>query len=545
MTIINRQPSQQANRAHEALNANLPYFCDALLKIKLKEGGLGPFKLNRAQQYLHERIEDQKKRTGMVRILVLKGRQQGVSTYVAARFYHKNTRNRNHRAFILSHQSVTTETLFQIVANYHENCPETLKPKLITSNNRRMVFSNGSQYTVGTAGSGAIGRGDTNQYFHGSEVAFFENVGDIATGVLQTVPDLPGTEIILESTANGIGNFFHQACMDALDNKGRYEIVFIPWYWQSEYQAQTSPNLELTDDELTMQRLYNLTSEQLQWRRNKIASPGFSENLFHQEYPFTPEEAFISTGASLISLDAIAKARKSNLKDPNAPIILGVDPGPVNDRTVLAWRQGHHLTKVEVFPGTPPMTLAGQIAKRIDRYNIAKVFIDTAEGRGIVDRLHELGYRQQVVGIPFSMSPSDPDRYVNKRAEMAGELKDWLEDENGSRIPDDDNVAMELGVIPDWKTTSNGKLQLVSKDDIKKIYGKSTDIFDAIMLTFAQPVRRDYNVTSHIKKKYSRNRQSELCATRNRHRKPQQDEEFDWDESSGKFKSKRDRGLKR
>lgn len=509
------------------LDTNLEVFCAKALRIKLKAGGDGPFTWNKAQKYLHDRIEKQLATTGTVRMFIIKGRQQGISTYIAARLYHKITRSRPQNVFILSHHAVTTEILFQIVDKYHASCPDYLTTASTVNNNRRMRFQNGSQYTVGTAGSGAVGRGDTNQLFHGSEAAFWENVGELLTGVVQTVADVPGTEKYFESTANGVGNFFHTGCMEAMNNpEDPYELVFTPWYWQDEYTAKPAPNFQATPDEELLRHQIDpegnrvtLTDGQLQWRRNKIAEfkkDGFGEKKFKQEYPFTVAEAFQSSGTPLVDPDKVAEARKSKITDPNAPLILGVDPGPVNDRTVISWRRGRHWEKIETHIGNGPMTMAGRLATIIARDRVDKCFIDIAEGRGIVDRLHELGYGDIVIGIPFGMKPIDDERYVNKRAEMAGEFKEWVEDETGARIPDRDDIAIDIGAIPEWKPTSNGLLQLPSKDSIKKTYGRSPDIFDSIILTFAQPVRREASGQRVRKKPVTRT--TGLAASRARHR---------------------------
>lgn len=523
-------PNELIQREHDRYQNDLRYFCKKALRVKLKEGGEGPFIFNKAQEYLHKRIEDQLARIGMVRMFILKGRQQGISTYIAARLYHKITRHRGKNVFILSHHSSTTGTLFKIVERYHNSCPPAITPTLVTNNNRQMAFSNTSQYTVGTAGTGSIGRGDTNQFFHWSEVAFSENIDGLLTGVYQTVADLPGTEKFNESTANGVGNYFHTGCIDAMNGDSEYELVFIPWYWQEEYRATVKPDFELTDEERDLKQMYDIDDAQIQWRRNKIAelkAAGHGESKFKQEYPFTVKEAFQSSGGQLINPEAVARAKKSTLTDKNAPLILGVDPGPITDRTTITWRQGRHWIKTEVFLGIGQMELAGKLAVRMDRHPIAKVFIDVAEGRGCVDRLHELGYGDTVIGIPFAMSPIDDEIYVNKRAEMAGLVKEWMEDEIGVRIPDDDAIEVEIGVIPPFKTTSNGKRQLIAKEEIIKTYGKSPDIFDSVMLTFAQPVRSTYNQSKRIRKKQGSNH-SELTASNRRRRVNNViDDEFD------------------
>lgn len=489
---------------------------------------MGSFLWNKSQKYLHARIEDQLKRTGRVRVAVLKGRQQGVSTYTAARFYHRVTRNRGKNCFILSHHATTTGTLFQIVEKYHLTCPAELKPNLITANNRQMKFDNQSQYTVGTAGSGAIGRGDTNQYFHGSEVAFYDNTDEITTGVMQTVADLPGTEMILESTANGVGNYFYQVCMDALEGKGDYELIFIPWFWQDEYTKEPPEDFVLDDEEIILKKTYNLTNGQLYWRRNKIIQLK-SVIKFKQEYPFTVQEAFQASGFPLINPLKVQEARKDVRVDTQAPLILGVDPGPLKDRTCVTWRQGRHWIKTETFHGISQMELAGKLANRIEKHAVDAVFVDVAEGRGCVDRMKELGYGNIVHGVSFAERPSDELVYLNKRSEMAGLLRDWIEDEAGCNIPDEEDIAVELAMVPVFKTSSNGKNQLKSKDEIKRDYnGKSTDIFDSAILTFARPVRSVYNVDTTIRKRVKR-RESEIHASNRRQdpRRPFPDGDFD------------------
>lgn len=530
--MSDRELTPAQKRVHHRLQTDLRYFCMRALKIKLKEGGHGPFIWNKAQEYLHARIEDQLRRIGMVRMFIIKGRQQGISTYIAARFYWKATRKRGQNVFILSHHSSTTETLFQIVSKYHESCPPEITPELITDNNRRMEFTNASRYTVGTAGSGSIGRGDTNQFLHWSEVAFCDNTDEILTGLDETVADVDGTEKLNESTANGIGNYFHKGVLEAVEGKGLYEVVFIPWYWQDEYRSRITDaerkTWELTPEEQTLKELYELDDEQIKWRRNKIAKLK-SERLFKQEYPFTIQEAFQASGASFIDAEKVAIAQKSTLTDINAPLVLGVDPARVGDRTCITWRQGRHWIKTDVYQEMDEMLLAGKLARIIDRYNVAKVFIDVALGYGTVDRLHELGYQKIVTGVHFSQQPAEPEIYLNKRAEMAFALRDWVH-EGGVRIPATDEVTLDLGAIPDFKESSRGLLQLESKDKIKEKFGKSTDIFDSAMLTFAEPVRSEIQTNRRNMKTANTKGGSALKARRHQTKNSKDWQEADWDE---------------
>ena len=111
-----------------------------------------------------------------------------------------------------------------------------MKPSTGASSAKELYFDGlDSGYKVGTAGNKSVGRGTTIQYFHGSEVAFWPHASEHAKGILQAVPDARDTEIILESTGNGIGNYFHQQWQLAERGESEYQAIFVPWYWQTEY----------------------------------------------------------------------------------------------------------------------------------------------------------------------------------------------------------------------------------------------------------------------------------------------------------------------
>ena len=514
---------------HSRFQNELPYFSSQALIIKDKSGAIIPFVFNSAQEYLHKRLEQQIRTFGRVRALILKGRQQGCSTYVSGRFYHKTTRLKGKSAFILSHESKTTRKLFAIVERFHTRCPIPLRPETDTESKQQLVFAKQEgDYSVGTAGNEDVGRGGTLQYFHGSEVAFWENTDGIETGIMQSVADLPGTEIILESTANGPGNMFYQKCMDALEGKGDYILVFIPWYWQPEYSRETPANFELTDDELLLKTQFDLTNEQVYWRRKKVEELR-SVWKFRQEYPMTVQDAFVTSGNSLINGDKIVEARKSNIKDPTKPLILGVDPGRTKDPAIIAFRRGREFSKFIKFDKhsqADPLRqthMAGRLATIIDRENVAMCFIDVAHGYGVIDILTELGYGKIVRGVHFNEGTLFPELYLNKRSEILIAIRDWIE-EGGVSVPDDEEVQMDLGTIPDYRQTSNQRMYIISKDEIKEKYGKTTHIADALALTFAYPVKCGIlTERQRIRKGENRNRNGGPLRTLNRTRAPKKD----------------------
>src|SRR5580704_1778758 len=283
-------PNERAIRLR--LRDDFEYYAPRCLKIRTKSGQIQPLRLNAAQLYLHGQIERQRKQTGRVRALVVKGRQQGCSTYTEGRFFWRSTHRRGMRAFILTHLDEATANLFGMAKRFYENCPEVVRPSLAASNAKELVFNRlDSGYKVGTAGSKGTGRSDTLQLFHGSEVAYWPNADSHVAGALQAVPDEPGTEIILESTSAGRQGLFYEMCAAAMRGEGEYILVFIPWFWQREYRKPVAAGFEPTADELAYQVAYALDLEQIVWRRAKIVELNGVHN-FRREYPATAAEAF-------------------------------------------------------------------------------------------------------------------------------------------------------------------------------------------------------------------------------------------------------------
>ena len=199
---------------------SLPLFAKNFLIIHDKSGAEQYFVFNRAQQYIHERLEAQFQATGKIRALVLKGRQQGVSTLIQARFFHKTVTRRGKKSFILTHHADSTRALFEMTKRYSENLDKELFPQPDKKNDNTLMYDGiGSGYRVGTAGSVEVGRGMTNQYLHLSEYAFYKDAAKIGMGLMNTVAEISDTEIIKESTANGQSNDFYSDWMEAKNGK--------------------------------------------------------------------------------------------------------------------------------------------------------------------------------------------------------------------------------------------------------------------------------------------------------------------------------------
>lgn len=470
---------------------SLPLFAKNFLIIHDKSGSSKNFELNRAQQYIHERLEEQMSKTQKVRALILKGRQQGVSTYVQARFFHKIITKRGKRAFILTHLSDATRAIFEMTKRYSENLDSSLFPSPDKKNDNTLMYNGlGSGYRVGTAGSAEIGRSMTNQYLHLSEYAFYKDAARISMGLLQTVAEIDDTEVIKESTANGIDNDFYSDWQAAKNGSSRYQAIFVPWYWQDEYCIEDASFVPHDDEKQWLEEFApnGLKEGHLNWRRIKLQDfkGDYDQRCrkFRQEYPFTDDEAFLSSITdTFINVEWVKKAR-INRVESESNLVIGLDPARKgDDRTAIIRRKGRKAYNLETHYGLDTMELVGIMRRIIDKEHPRRVCIDSIGiGAGIVDRLCELGYTV-VEGVNVARKASEPDKYKNLRAELWDMMREWFTQDMLVEIPDSDELQTDLTGLG-YKYDSSDRLQLESKDDAKKRGLLSPDTSDALMLTF-------------------------------------------------------------
>jgi len=361
--------------------SDFPRFAREVIRIRTKEGDLAPLELNSAQVLLHTAVENMLDDEAWVRIIGIKGRRQGYSTYTAARGYWRATLWDRQRVYILSHEQASSGVLFDMVALMQQNHP--FPPQVGTDNAKQLEFvKRGSSYTVATAGQKAGGRGAAVSYFHGSEVSRWANADDHFSSAVQAVDEVRGvrgvlwkepenplpfeqgisqiegwikapSEVILETTSAGPTGVFYRKYLEAMKGIGRYRHVFVPWYCQEEYAypGDFEPSTEADEEgmlsEAEYQQVYKLSDAQMLWRRDKLQELG-SYGLMGQEFPSDIQEAFASADMeAFIKPALVLRARKRETDDPDAPLILGVDPaGAGGDRFAVAFRRGDKIIKV-------------------------------------------------------------------------------------------------------------------------------------------------------------------------------------------------------
>jgi hypothetical protein len=305
-----------------AIIKNPESYCGAFLKIQDKAGNLIPFKFNAAQKKLLAAIKKQEEAGKPVRIIILKARQMGFSTAVSGLFFHLTVTAKNINTMIIAHKADASGNIFNKNKLFYDELPLKLKPMRRASNAREIIFENPasgeaerkknpglrSRIMIETAVNEEAGRGYTIHNLHLSELAFWPHAGRTMTAVMQAVGDK--SRVIIESTANGIGGVFYEEWKKAERNENGFEPLFFPWFEDAGNYMEPENGFKLTEDEHELKRRFNLSDGQIMWRRVclKVKCQG-NENIFHQEYPSTPEEAFIASGRPVFDCEIISRAK--------------------------------------------------------------------------------------------------------------------------------------------------------------------------------------------------------------------------------------------
>lgn len=281
-----------------------------------KGGGLEPLRPNWAQHEFLETVESAFERRRPVRIIVLKARQLGISTITEAVMFNLCFILQHTFGLVMAHLTDSSEGLFQMTRTYWEQWPfrKLYTPKY-HSKKELAWLETGSAIRIATASSEEAGRGRTINYLHASEVGFWDYPEDLMGGLRQTIPEQPGSLVVLESTANGVGTWFYNEWVAAEQGDSDYIPLFFPWWKHPEYCASgarlTLPPLNALDAEERALVKLGADDDHLAWRRwaiNNLVSGDME--MFHQEYPSTPEEAFISAGTNVFSLTDLRECYK-------------------------------------------------------------------------------------------------------------------------------------------------------------------------------------------------------------------------------------------
>lgn len=307
-------PQQQMRATWMDIRNDFYLFTEKNLKIVNARGELVKLRPNLAQRTLVDSVMKDLSSGIPIRYIVLKARKMGLSTIIEALGYWWTATHKYASTAIVAQDSEASDTIYQMFQTYYENTSPEFKPvtkyytrhALTFDDDKVGALSKGlkSQIRTMVAKKGSTGRGQTNQFVHGSEVAFWEGGADIMSGLLQTVPLLPSTFIFLESTANGMGGFFYDTWMFAKKGESSFKPFFFAWHEHPEYELNVPPKFGSLDaEERELIRIFkelgypqSTWKRKIHWRRTKKKEFTADPEQFYQEFPMNDMEAFISTG---------------------------------------------------------------------------------------------------------------------------------------------------------------------------------------------------------------------------------------------------------
>lgn len=296
----------------EVTNAFMDHagFCKECLSIRDLGGSVVPFELYPGPKKLHDVIERQRAQGKPVRVVVLKTRRSFFTAGVCAEIFHDVAFYAGRKALIVAdHYKPAALEAFDYLLQFQKTYKALrrhgrgLQLRALTQDTQmKLEWNHDRSVEVMSADTGEI-RGGGRHWILGDEVAFWRNATITLTGLLNMVPKHPDTAVVIQSTANGVGGEFYDLCQKAMDpaNESGWAFCFFGWLQHPPYRMPVEDPVKfqasLDNEERLLSSMHGASLEQLRWRRETIATECRGKvDIFHQEYPCTPEEAFLASG---------------------------------------------------------------------------------------------------------------------------------------------------------------------------------------------------------------------------------------------------------
>lgn len=479
------------------LFSDFGYYATNLLVIKSKMRGICRFGLNLPQKILYYgippdiRARDRRfnfvmldrgwrecEQQGLpIRQYILKARQQGVSTAVEGYVFSKIHTRHGVNALVVAHDDEATSGIFQMTHMFYSYLPDQLKPRVKNSNVKELLFqdANGpgglnSSMRAQTAGWKNIGRSKMLHHLHLSEVCFWPDPEAVVDGLFETVPQGPGTSIIIETTAQLLNPWGHEAWFKAkeawLNNSIRdFDPVFLPWFILPEYASPYPPEHEFTQGDKDFKDYYGLSWKQVYWYNRKLAGfefrhPGRGKKFMKTEYPCNDEEAWQSSGESAFPEETIELIQRHQVRNPDMVYSVGHN-GVVRDANgyLKVWERPQ--TGVEYAIG-----------------------VDTGHGLGqdytVVCVLAHPGYRQVAEWASNSIGPREVAGIIEKIAKWYNEAVTAVETNGGSGMLTNSTLMETYGNLYRWEYFDTN-----SRAETKKIGWETTHRSKVMLIDYA------------------------------------------------------------
>lgn len=382
-------------------------YCEVNLRIRTKTGQIVTLKPNHVQKIVVDRVIEKLENDEPIRFIILKARQQGVSTIVEALIYWWTTTHKGQQAKIIAHNTDTSEYLYSMFRTFYDNSVENFQPTTKYNTRNDLTFDNEvspekglkSQIDTATAENSGTGRGQTVQWLHASEVALWPKGEQIVAGLMQAVPLQGNTAIFLESTANGIGDYFHTTWQAAKRGESIFEPLFFPWKIHEEYSIKPPKHFKMTAEEKKLKKEHDLTWGQIYWRRKKMMEFTGDEKRFYQEYPLTDTEAFLASGTPRFNTTKLAEMEMQCYEPATYDIYEGLNKDT---------RQKE--LKYKALEGAPLKVWA--LPQAAHDYVIGADVAEGIEGDYSVATVMDKATHQTVARFRGDMEPSDFGEYL-------------------------------------------------------------------------------------------------------------------------------------
>lgn len=263
---------------------DFPYFARNYLKIVDINGADCSLELNRAQKLIIRSLETNNN------LMILKARKLGSTTVVAGYFLWKALFKKNTSIAVVAHTDEAARAIFGIYKHFYKNLPNEMRITATKSRHNELALKSGSLIKVGTAQSESF-RGQTYQYIHASEYAFWPSLEKTIMGLFGTA-DANAT-IILESTANGLNQAY-----EMWKGESGFEKLFLGWTLDARYVRPKPAFRDLTKEERGYIEKHELPAQQANWFVNHLRTKAANNwQGFNQEFPVSAEMAFVTSGS--------------------------------------------------------------------------------------------------------------------------------------------------------------------------------------------------------------------------------------------------------
>tara|TARA_R100001086_G_C11843455_1_gene259651 strand:- start:1225 stop:2811 length:1587 start_codon:yes stop_codon:yes gene_type:complete len=373
---------------------DFPYFAERYLKIVDIHGLETTLNLNQAQQEVYNKLQTEN------HLMILKARKLGSTTFIAGYYLWKALFKKNTKIAVVAHTDEAAKAIFSIYQFFYKNLPNHIRVRAVNDRSNTLKLVTGSMIKVGTASSESF-RGQTYQYIHASEYAFWPNLSKTIAGLFGTAE--ANATVILESTANGLNEAY-----EMWQSENGFHKMFMGWTIDARYTRKNAAFKDFSKLERQYTHKHNLTEPQRNWMvqvlRTKCAN---NWQIFNQEFPVSAEMAFVTSGSRFFPDPWPVQATSAGLKIYKQPqkfhvYAMGVDTAsgsPGGDFSAIMVLDVSNQEKIEMvasyYDHIAPSDFGEIVHEMAAKYSALAVVESNSYGLSIIEHLQSKAYPRQ------------------------------------------------------------------------------------------------------------------------------------------------------